>query len=424
MWNNMLRSQGVGKSAPLYYMYEMAHASVAPARFLAKSTESYFSSPFNPVSLTPAARALTGAAELFERVTRRYGKPEFGIKSIEIDGKKVRITEEILLHKPFCNLLHFKRDLPLKKQDAPKMFLLAPMSGHYATLLRDTVKRMLPHYDVYITDWVDARDVPLSEGKFDLNTYVDYLIDMFHFLGDDTHVMAVCQPCVPAMAAIAHMEANGDENLPNSVILMGGPIDTRKRPTAVNDLAKEKGMKWFKENVIVPVPFPHAGMMRPVYPGFLQLTGFMSMNLDRHIDAHRKMFDHLVEGDGDSAEKHREFYDEYLAVMDLTAEFYLQTVEEVFIKHSLPEGEFIHHGEKVDLGKITKTAIMTIEGEKDDITGIGQTKAALELCCNLDESKKTHYEQKGVGHYGVFSGSKFRNQVTPQIQNFIDKHKS
>ena len=424
MWNQMFKSPVSAKATPLYYMYEMAHAAVTPARFAAKTTQAYFNHPLNPTRHTPIARAMQGAAELFERTTRRYGKPIFDLPTTLIEDKEVEVREEIVWQRPFCNLIHFKRDLPKTHPQQPALLMIAPMSGHYATLLRDTVKNMLPDYEIYVTDWIDARDVPLSQGQFDLNDYIDYLIDIFHHIGKGLHVMAVCQPCVPALAAVAYMEKNGDEaGLPASLILMGGPIDTRCRPTAVNDLAKEKGLDWFQDNVIVPVPFPHAGMMRPVYPGFLQLTGFMSMNLDRHMDAHRKLFDNLVEGDGDSAEKHREFYDEYLAVMDLTAEFYMQTLDEVFLKHSLPDGNLMHQDEYIDLKAIRKTALMTIEGERDDITGIGQTKAALTLCSSLEESKKLHYEQKNVGHYGVFSGSKFRTQVMPKINDFIKTHR-
>jgi poly(3-hydroxybutyrate) depolymerase len=281
---------------------------------------------------------------------------------------------------------------------------------------------MLPHYDTYITDWVDARGVPMSKGGFDMDDYVDYVTEFLQFLGPDTSVMAVCQPSVPVMAAVALMNAAKDPAAPKTMILMGGPIDTRRNPTAVNNLAQEKGVDWFRKNVIMKVPAPHAGMMRDVYPGFLQLGGFMTMNLDRHLDAHRDLFWHLVDGDGDSAEKHREFYDEYMSVMDLTAEFYLQTVEKVFVSHDLPKGTLMHRNSRVDPSKITRTALMTIEGERDDISGVGQTEAAQDLCSNLAPEKKLHHLQPGVGHYGVFNGSRFRKEIVPRIVEFVNKN--
>jgi poly(3-hydroxybutyrate) depolymerase len=299
------------------------------------------------------------------------------------------------------------------------MLIVAPMSGHYATLLRGTVETFLVNHDVYITDWVDARMVPVGEGRFDLDDYIDYVISILHFLGGDTHVVAVCQPSVPVFAATALMEAADDPYAPRSITLMGGPIDTRINPTAVNQLAMHRGIDWFRRNVITKVPFPHPGVMRDVYPGFLQLNGFVSMNLDRHMDAHRNLFMNLVQGDGDSAQKHREFYDEYLAVMDLSAEFYLQTVETGFIRHSLTKGEMTHRGRPIDPGAIRNTALLTVEGEHDDISGVGQTEAAHDLCVNLPADKKMHYLQPGVGHYGVFNGSRFRAEVAPRIADFI-----
>ena len=293
------------------------------------------------------------------------------------------------------------------------------MSGHYATLLRGTVEAFLPNHDVYITDWGDARMVPVSEGRFDLDDYIDYIISILHRLGGDCHVVGVCQPSVPVLAAIARMEAENDPYTPHSMILMGGPIDTRINPTAVNKLAEERGTDWFRHNVITKVPFPHPGMFRDVYPGFLQLHGFVSMNLDRHLDAHKELYFNLVKGDGDSAQKHREFYDEYLAVMDLTAEFYLQTVDTVFVKHDLPNGAMMHRGAKIDPAAIRKCALLTIEGEKDDISGVGQTEAAHKLCVNIPADKKVHYLQHGVGHYGVFNGSRFRSEIAPRISDFV-----
>jgi poly(3-hydroxybutyrate) depolymerase len=308
------------------------------------------------------------------------------------------------------------------RHQQPKVLIVAPMSGHYPTLLRGTVEAFLPQHDVYITEWVDARMVPLSQGRFDLDDYIDYVISMLHRLGGDCHVIAVCQPSVPVLAAVALMEAKNDPHVPHSMILMGGPIDTREKPTAVNRLAEERGIDWFRRNVIARVPFPHPGFMREVYPGFLQLTGFISMNLDRHLDAHRQMFEHLVSGDGDSADKHREFYDEYLAVMDLAAEFYLQTVETVFIRHALPKGEMTHRGTKVDPSRIHRVALLTIEGEHDDISGLGQTQAAHRLCTSIPADKKVHYMQRSVGHYGVFNGSRFRAEIAPRISDFIRTH--
>jgi len=303
-----------------------------------------------------------------------------------------------------------------------KLLIVAPLSGHYATLLRGTVEAMLPYNEVYITDWEDARKVPLTEGGFDLDDYIDYVIDMCHELGPDVHLLAVCQPSVPVFAAVAVMHDNDDAYVPLSMTLMGGPIDTRENPTEVNRLATERGTEWYERNVITTVPWPHAGFMRRVYPGFVQLSGFMAMNLDRHMDAHWNYFDHMVAGDGDSAEKHREFYDEYLSVMDMTSEFYLQTVDEVFVKHSLPKGEFTHRGKTVRPDAITKTALMTVEGEKDDISGVGQTKAAHKLCPKLPDAMKSHWEQPGVGHYGVFNGTRWKSEIAPRVREFMGRH--
>jgi len=319
--------------------------------------------------------------------------------------------------------LHFRRvfDRPPRRPQ-PQLLLVAPLSGHYATLLRGTVEAFLPNHDVYITEWRNARQVPLAAGRFDLDDYIDYVISILHRLGGDTHVVAVCQPSVPVLAAVALMEADGDPNAPLSMVLMGGPIDTRINPNAVNKLAESRGLDWFRRNVITKVPFPHPGFMRDVYPGFLQLHGFVSMNLDRHLEAHRNLFLNLVKGDGDSAQKHREFYDEYLAVMDLTAEFYLQTVDTVFIRHALPKGEMTHRGRKVDPAAITRVALMTIEGENDDISALGQTEAAQRLCANIPAGRKVHYMQPGVGHYGVFNGSRFRAEIAPRIADFVLSH--
>ncbi|MGE3306414.1 MAG: polyhydroxyalkanoate depolymerase [Rhizobiaceae bacterium] len=400
-----------------YQFYEMNHAALQPLRAFADSMRLLYSNPLNPLTATPFGRSVAASAELFERTTRRYGKPAFGIASTKVDFKSFDVVERIAWQKPFCNLIHFDKQPAAARQ--PKLLIVAPMSGHYATLLRGTVDAMLPHADVHITDWIDARMVPLSEGAFDLDDYIDYVIEMLHHLGPDTHVMAVCQPSVPVLVAVALMEARGDRFAPASMTLMGGPIDTRRNPTAVNLLAEEKGIKWFRDNVIMQVPWPNPGFMRDVYPGFLQLSGFMSMNLDRHIIAHKDFFMQLVKNDGDGAEKHREFYDEYLAVMDLTAEFYLQTVEKVFVRHDLPDGNFMHRGERVDPAAIRNTALFTVEGERDDISGVGQTQAAHDLCVNIPAEKKAHWLQPAVGHYGVFNGSRFRADIGPRIVDFM-----
>jgi len=404
----------------LYYqLYELNHAALGPFRAAADATRLYFKNPLNPLSHTHFGRSVAAAAELFERTTRRYGKPEFGIASTTVHGERVAVNERTVWERPFCRLLHFQKAGRGNGRPQPKLLIVAPMSGHYATLLRGTVETMLPDHDTYITDWTDARMVPLAEGPFDLDDYIDYLISMLHFLGEGTHVMAVCQPSVPVLAAAAVMDTRGDRHAPATMTLMGGPIDTRRNPTAVNTLANNHDLEWFRQNVIMPVPFPHPGFMREVYPGFLQISGFLSMNLNRHVQAHRDFFRHLIEGDGDSAEKHREFYDEYLAVMDLTAEFYLQTVDTVFIRHALPDGVMMHRGERVDPGAIRSVAMLTIEGENDDISGVGQTAAAHDICTGIPAERRAHYLQPKVGHYGVFNGSRFRAEIAPRIHDFI-----
>jgi len=404
---------------PLYMWYEATHALLGPARALAGSTKLFYNNPVNPLSHSPFGRGVAAACEMFERTTRRYGKPEFGYGSVNVNGVQTEIVEDVLLSKPFCNLVNFRKMSAGRTLNQPKILMVAPMSGHYATLLRGTVETFLPTHDVYITDWVDARTVPLSTGRFDLDDYIDYVIDMIRLLGPDLHLMAVCQPSVPVIAAIARMEAEGDPATPLSMTLMGGPIDTRESPTKVNLLAQDRGTEWFKRHCIVKVPLPNPGFMRDVYPGFLQLSGFMAMNIDRHIEAHGEMFSHLVHGDGDSAEKHRDFYDEYLAVMDLTAEFYLQTVDTVFVRHALPNGEMMHRDQLVDLTAIKRCALMTVEGENDDISGVGQTRAAHKLCVNIPETRRVHWLQPKVGHYGVFNGSRFRAEVAPRIADFM-----
>ncbi|WP_455874201.1 polyhydroxyalkanoate depolymerase [Rhizobium yanglingense] len=403
-----------------YQLYELNHAAMAPFRAAADAMRLVYANPLNPFSQTPFGRTIAASLEMFERTTRRYGKPEFGLKETVVGDSKVAVREEIVWSRAFCNLLHFARNTPSGHRD-PRILIVAPMSGHYATLLRGTVEALLPSADIYITDWVDARMVPMTDGTFDFDDYVDYVIEMLHFLGPDTHVIAVCQPSVPVLAAAAVMEEANDPLSPSSMTLMGGPIDTRINPTAVNKLAEERPLTWFAENVIMNVPWPQPGFMRPVYPGFLQLSGFMSMNLDRHVVAHKEFFMHLVKNDGEP-EKHRDFYDEYLAVMDLTAEFYLQTVDQVFMKHSLPKGELIHRGRRVDPAAIRNVALLTVEGENDDISGVGQTKAAQTICVNIPDDMRMHYLQPDVGHYGVFNGSRFRREIAPRIVNFVREH--
>ena len=405
-----------------YQMYEMAHLAMAPARALSDVTRFWLKTPFNPMVDTTFGRNVAAYAELFERMTRRYGKPHFNIDETVVQGQRVSITEEVVWEKPFCRLLRFARAPGPVVDSQAKLLIVAPMSGHYATLLRGTVEGFLPHFDVYITDWTDARMVPVG-GHFDLDDYIDYVMDMCRTLGAQDprrplHTLGVCQPAVPLIAAVALMEAADDPLVPTSMALMGGPIDTRRSPTAVNKLAEERGTDWFRKNCLEVVPFPYPGAGRAVYPGFLQLSGFMAMNYDRHVTAHNDMFRHLVKGDGDAAEKHREFYDEYLSVMDLTAEFYMQTIETVFVRQALPKGEMTHRGTPVDLGRITRTGLMTIEGERDDISGVGQTQAAQDLCTGIPAERKLHHLQSSVGHYGVFNGSRFRNEIVPRIVAF------
>ncbi|MCW4115115.1 polyhydroxyalkanoate depolymerase [Aurantimonas sp. MSK8Z-1] len=406
----------------LYQFFEWNHAALAPLRAVADATKLICQNPLNPFAQTYTGRTIAAMAELFERTTRVYGKPEWRLHETVVGGQRIPVIDKVVWEKPFCRLIHFERALPKKHGRDPKFLLVAPMSGHYATLLRGTVDALLPYGEVYITDWVDARTVPVAKGRFDLDDYVDYLIEIHHHLGPDVHVVGVCQPAVPVLMAVARMEAEADAAVPASMTLMGGPIDTRVNPTAVNRLALEKGIDWFRNNVIMKVPFPQPGFMRDVYPGFLQLTGFMSMNLDRHMNAHRDFFFHLVKDDGDGADKHREFYDEYLAVMDLTAEFYLQTVEKVFIEHALPRGTMTHRGKPVDLTAIKRVALLTIEGENDDISGVGQTEAAQHLCSSIPADKKVHYVQPKVGHYGVFNGSRFRAEICPRMVDFALTH--
>ncbi len=409
----------------LYHLYELNHAAVKPFRGVASVSKKMLDSSFNPMSYTLPGKMMGAAFDLFETLTRRYDKPEFNLPSTTINGQPVDIHENVVWSKPFCNLLHFQRDEEqLKKArskpaNEPRVLLVAPLSGHYSTLLRGTVEAFLPNHEVFITDWTDARVVPASAGKFDLNDYIDYIIEILHFIGPKANVIAICQPGPPVLAAISYMAAKKSDYLPATMTYMGSPLDTRLSPTLPNQLANERSLTWFEQNMIFTVPWPNPGFMRRVYPGFIQLSSFIAMNQDLHIDAHRGYFNHLIEGDCDSVQKHREFYDEYLAVLDLTEEFYLQTIHEVFQKHSLPKGELYHRGDKIDPSVIETVALMTVEGERDDISGIGQTQAAHTMCSNIPESKRFDYVQPGVGHYGVFNGKRFRSEIQPRIRDFI-----
>jgi poly(3-hydroxybutyrate) depolymerase len=404
----------------LYQFNEFQRIALSPFRMAAQFQSQILRSPFNPMSETPQAQTLAAMYELFAETTQYHGKPAFGINQTEIDSRTIAVTEEIVFRKTFGQLKHFKRDTNRKD---PKLLIVAPMSGHFATLLRGTVETMIQNHDVYITDWRDASSVPLIDGNFDLDDYIDYVQEFLEFLGPNTHVMAVCQPGVPVLAATALMAESKNPNIPASLTLMGSPIDTRQQPTSPCKFATDHSLDWFEKTVIQHVPIGYPGAFRRVYPGFLQLGGFMSMNLERHMEAHARQFDHLVQGDGDSADKHREFYSEYNAVMDLTAEYYLQTIETVFQKQLLAKGEMMYRGKHlVDTSAITKTAIMTVEGELDDISGIGQTVAAHDICDGLPETMKVHYEQKGVGHYGVFNGRRFNSEIAPRITDFIMSH--
>lgn len=406
----------------LYLMHDMQHVLMTPWRLQAKATKEVFSNPYNPLTYTQLGRTIGAGAEMVERLTRHFGRPEFRLPETTIGGKPVAITEKVLVEKPFCKLLRFERDT--KRKD-PKVLIVAPMSGHYATLLRGTVKALLPHHDVHITDWEDARMVPLKHGGFSLDDYITYLREFLTFLGPEVHVIAVCQPTVPVFAAVSLMATDKDPNQPLSMTLMGGPVDTRISMTEVTQLAEERPLNWFEKSVLHDVPFYYPGAHRKVYPGFLQLSGFMSMNLDRHVGSHLQFYNHLVQGDGQSAEKHREFYNEYLSVMDIPAEFYLQTVETVFQKQLLPRGHMQWKDPRTGKSKyvrpqdIEKTALLTIEGELDDISARGQTTAAHDLCHSLSQTKQFHHFQLQTGHYGIFNGGKWRQEIMPRVRHFI-----
>lgn len=381
----------------LYSLYELQHALLTPARIGAEMTRALYRNPFNPLSRTQTGRTIAASAEVFERVTRRFGKPVFELPETTIDGQTVAVHEEIVLEKPFCNLIRFRRDTDRKD---PKVLIVAPMSGHFATLLRGTVQALLPHHDIYITDWIDARHVPLSAGRFNLDDYIAHVMEFVRFIDTPCHVIAVCQPAVPVFAAACLMESFDDPQRPVSITLMGGPIDTRVSKTAVTELAEARPLSWFENSVVNRVPFYYQGAHRRVYPGFIQLSGFMSMNLDRHVGSHLKFYQHLIQGDGSSADSHRTFYNEYLAVMDIPAEFYLQTVETVFQRHDLPKGTMVWTDpatgkkHKVDPAALRETALLTVEGELDDISAHGQTTAAHTVATNLPADRQYHHFQR------------------------------
>ncbi len=401
----------------LYSAYEMHRQMMSTASSWATVGAQLLSNPALPIGYFGLGPAMASALKVFAHVYEERGKPDFGLDAVKIGGKTYAVHEEVVAHRPFGALRHFRRDgLP---KDAPRLLIVAPMSGHYATLLRGTVARLIENQEVWITDWADAKMVPLSAGQFDLDDYIDYLIEFLHHIGEGTHMLAVCQPSVPAFAAAAVMGANADPCRPASLTMMGGPVDTRASPTSVNDVAMDKPLSWFANNVIATVPFNYPGAGRKVYPGFLQLAGFISMNLQSHMQSHYEMFKHLNLGDHDSAEATRKFYDEYLSVCDMTAEFYLQTIEHVFQEHSLPRGVFVHRGKAIDPDAIRDTALLAIEGEKDDISGIGQTKAALALAPHLPDAQKKYFLAPDVGHYGIFNGSKWRKTIAPVVEEWI-----
>ncbi|MDE0879217.1 MAG: polyhydroxyalkanoate depolymerase [Sphingomonas bacterium] len=408
----------------LYNAYEMQRSMLAGASAMAGFGAEFLNNPVNPISYMGGSALIGSALEVFAHAAAPRGKPAFGLATTTIDGKVVAVTEEIVAQKPFGQLKRFKRE---GVEGGPKLLIVAPMSGHYATLLRGTVERMLPSADVYITDWRDAKLVPLSDGKFDLENYVDYIVDFLEAIGlnegeGGTHMLAVCQPSVPCYAAVALMSADKNPARPKTLTMMGGPVDTRMAPTAVNTLATERPFSWFEQNVIVTVPAGYPGAGRKVYPGFLQLAGFMSMNLGNHLMSHWEMFKHLVQGDDEGADATKDFYEEYRSVCDMTAEFYLQTIDVVFQDHSLPKGTMMHRGRRVDPAAITDVAILAIEGERDDISGLGQTKAALDIATKLNASKKKYLIAQGAGHYGIFNGSKWRDKIAPCVEEWIATH--
>jgi poly(3-hydroxybutyrate) depolymerase len=405
----------------LYSAYEMGRGWMAGASAAARLGAEWWQNPANPFAYTGAGEVASAALDVFSHAAAPRGKPEFGLASTLIDGRHVAVSEHIVDRKPFGQLKRFVRHGAAP--DDPKLLIVAPMSGHYATLLRGTVERMLPNHDVYITDWRDAKMAPMSAGSFDLDDYIDYLVDWLSAItppgSPRAHVLAVCQPSVPVYAAVALMSAAKHPALPCTLTMMGGPIDTRQAPTAVNTLAMQRPFAWFEQNVIAAVPHYYPGGGRKVYPGFLQLAGFMSMNLGNHMISHYELFKHLVQGDDESADNTKAFYEEYRSVCDMTAEFYLQTIDVVFQRHALPTGTMTHRGVPVDLGAITDVSLFAIEGERDDISGLGQTRAALDLATNLADDRKEYFMVPQVGHYGIFNGRRWREVIAPKVEAFI-----
>jgi poly(3-hydroxybutyrate) depolymerase len=399
----------------MLYASVQAYADAGlPARLMARQMWSWLDTPI--LRTNPVARHLAATCELLSHATATFARPEFRIDTTTMRGQRVAVHEEIVVQHPFCRLLHFRKETSTAQ---PQVLLAAPLSGHFATLLRGTIETMLPDHDVYVTDWANARDVPLWHGKFDIDDSIDVIMNFLRFLGPETHVVAVCQPSVTTLAAVSLLAEANDPNQPKSMTLMGGPIDTRIKPTAVNTLAASHSLDWFEQHVISYVPFPCPGAFRRVYPGFLQLAGFLSMNMDRHVEAHREMFRNLVKGDGESAAATRAFYNEYTSVMDLSADFYLDTLKRVFKEHQLPLSRFHYRGKLVTPAAIERTALLVIEGERDDICGIGQTKAARALLSGLPKSKKSYHLQRGAGHYAVFNGKLWKTSIYPVLRRFI-----
>ncbi len=409
----------------LYQLHEMNRTLLSPLVQWAEASSKLFTNTVSPFAHTPFAQRIAAGYELMFRLGKEYEKPAFGITSVEVEGHRAAVIEDVVLEKPFCKLLHFRKDsrAAVAKLDQPKVLLVAPLSGHHATLLRDTVRELLPNHDVYITDWTDARMVPLDKGAFHLHDYIYYIQEFIRYLSPDLHVISVCQPTVPVLAAISLMASAGEKPMPKTMVMMGGPIDSRKSPTQVNDLAMNKPHTWFENNVIYSVPPNYPGYGRRVYPGFLQHAGFVAMNPRRHAQSHWEFYLHLREGDNESAEEHRKFYDEYNAVLDMPAEYYLETIKTVFQDHALPLGTWDVEGKRVRPQDIKSVALFTIEGELDDISGSGQTSAAHDLCSGIPKEMKQHYTAPKCGHYGIFSGRRWREMIAPKIGEFIRAHR-
>lgn len=401
----------------MYFTHELSRLALAPARLLASSQSQWLRHPLSPWSMIPGTRSVASALDVFDDLTKRYQKPAFNLPTTVCDGETVLVNETIVKRNPFCQLKHFQRNVD--RPDDPKLLIVAPLSGHFASLLKGTVETMLPDHDVYITDWRDASMVPISKGNFGLDDYIDYVIEFIDHLGPDTHVLAVCQPVVPVLAATALMAQDEHPSAPRSLTLMSGPVDGRVDPTEPCELAKKHKLSWFRQNLIHTVPVPYPGAMRKVYPGFLQLTGFINMNFDRHMDAYKGLFRAIRDDETHDVVRHREFYDEYLAVMDLPDAYYLDTIKKVFQEFHLAKGCFEHRGRLVDPSAIRQTALMTIEGEKDDISSPGQTRAAHDLCTNIPDNRRVHHLQPGVGHYGTFNGRRWREEISPELKKFI-----